>query len=32
MVKNTRKSAKAGKSELDYLDEMISGIKALWKN
>ena len=25
------KAQKAGKSELDYLDEMISGIKALWK-
>ncbi|WP_435373708.1 methionine--tRNA ligase [Staphylococcus nepalensis] len=25
------KAQKAGKSELDYLDEMISGIKALWE-
>ena len=30
MVKNPRKSAKAGKTELEYLDEMIAGIKRLW--
>ena len=27
---NSRKSSKAGKTELEYLDEMISGIKSLW--
>lgn len=30
MAKNSRKSSKAGKTELEYLDEMISGIKSLW--
>ncbi len=31
MGKNTRKAHKAGKSELEYLDEMIAGIKDLWQ-
>ena len=30
MVKNPRKSAKSRKTELEYLDEMIAGIKRLW--
>ena len=30
MVKNPRKAQKAGKTELEYLDEMIAGIKRLW--
>lgn len=30
MAKNSRKAQKAGKTELEYLDEMISGIKSLW--
>ena len=30
MAKNSRKSSKAGKTELEYLDEMIAGIKSLW--
>lgn len=30
MAKNSRKSSKAGKTELEYLDEMIGGIKSLW--
>ena len=30
MVKNSRKAQKAGKTELEYLDEMIAGIKSLW--
>ena len=29
MAKNS-KSSKVGKTELEYLDEMISGIKSLW--
>ena len=29
-VKNSRKSSKAGKTEIEYLDEMIAGIKQLW--
>lgn len=30
MAKKFKKSSKAGKTELEYLDEMISGIKSLW--
>ena len=30
MVKNQEKAQKAGKTELEYLDEMIAGIKRLW--
>lgn len=30
MAKNSRKAQKAGKTELEYLDEMIAGIKSLW--